>query len=104
MAVGSSVLALLAAPFQELRPFHRAGGQPPLRAMVVASGPDPLGSLLNLSGAVLRWPWLVPCIVVPPRTVALAPLIELMPPSGTGSSSDGTRRESQSLQRSYTGS
>jgi hypothetical protein len=55
-------------------PMSPAGPAPPVDAAGVVSAPTLLQSLIPLGRALDRWPWLVPCVAVPPqeRETALA--------------------------------
>ena len=61
-------------------PMSQPGAPPPVEAVAVVSAPTLLQSLILLGGALDRWPWIVPCVVVPPEERAAAVALALLIP------------------------
>jgi hypothetical protein len=56
----------------------RSHFSPPLGTVVDGRGPNPLEVLAELTTAVYRWPWVVPCISLQPDQGAVEPLLTLV--------------------------
>lgn len=61
-------------------PMSPLGAAPPLDAAGVVSAPTLLESLTTLVGALERWPWIVPCVGVPPEERETAAALGLLIP------------------------
>ena len=83
----ASDLRLCAPPYEHLVPLAAAGNDadpvsPPLVAVVYAAGPCVLAALEQLAIAIDQWPWVAPCIGLPPSEYVAAEYAALRRPFG----------------------
>jgi len=72
---------LLQPPYRGLTAFDSLVGtqeSPPLGAVLYVTAPNTLAALANLVVATHRWPWIVPCVGLPPAEEQLEPLLDLV--------------------------
>jgi hypothetical protein len=70
--------SFVAPPYDVLLPIDATLEMPPLGALVVSVSDNTLAALATLTGVVHRWPWVVPCLGLPPPQAELEPLLMLV--------------------------
>lgn len=78
-------LRVCAAPYERLGAIalNAANQRPPLGSVVYASGRSVLAVLEQLALAMLRWPWVAPCIGLPPSEYVAEEYAALRRPFGS---------------------
>jgi len=80
-------LWVCAPPYERMVPLAPAGNDadpvsPPLGAVVYAAGPCVLAALEQLAIAIAQWPWVAPCIGLPPSEYVAEEYAALRRPFG----------------------
>lgn len=74
-----SQVAVIPPPYRSSSPLHCGGTDDvPLGSLVVGKGDVTIAVLAELTSAVHRWPWIVPCLDIPIKHEPLEPLLMLV--------------------------